>query len=86
MKTNLKPSRRFSAGHHLLKELEARHLTPADLAALMNCSTQIIQAIGNGTQNITARIADDLEKALGIPAHIWLELDKQYQLHMANKI
>lgn len=84
-KANPKPARRFPAGHHLLKELDARHLSQADLADIMDRPTKTINAIVNGTKEITIDTAYELEKALGIPANVWLELDKQYRLHMAEK-
>jgi len=45
----------------------------------MGRPAQAINEIVRGTKEITAETAIQLERVLGVPAHIWLGLEAEYQ-------
>ena len=47
----------------------------------MDQPIQVINEIIEGKKEITADTAIKLEKVLGTPAHIWLNLERDYQLN-----
>ena len=65
-------------GETLAEELAARKLSQAQLARQMGRPLQTINAICTGKKTITAQTALDLERALGIPARVWLGLQADY--------
>ena len=67
-------------GRILRRELEAREMTQAELAARMRRPPQVISDIVREKKAVTAETADGLEMALGMPAHIWLNLQSNYEL------
>ena len=72
-------------GELLAEELDARELTQKALAEAMGRSPQIVSEIVRGRTAITARTAIDLERALGIPAQFWLNLEASYRLALARR-
>ncbi|MBI4310365.1 MAG: HigA family addiction module antidote protein [Chloroflexi bacterium] len=75
----------ISPGEHLREEIGARGITQKELAHLMGRPPQVVSEICRGKREITAEIALDLERALETPAHIWMNLESQYQLRLARK-
>ena len=67
-------------GRILRRELKAREMTQAELAARMNRPPQVISDIVTEKKAVTAETADGLELVLGMPAHIWLNLQSNYEL------
>lgn len=67
-------------GRILRRELNARAMTQAELAARMNRPPQVISDIVTEKKAVTAETADGLELVLGMPAHIWLNLQSSYEL------
>ena len=71
-------------GELLAEELGARHMTQAELATRTGRPAQAVNEIVRGRKRITHETAIELEKALGIPAHIWTGLESAYQLALAR--
>ena len=71
-------------GEILADELAARTMTQVELAGRMGRPVQAINEIINGKKAITAATALELEKALGVPAHVWVNLQGQYELTQAR--
>ena len=71
-------------GEILAEELAARTMTQVELAARMGRPVQAVNEIINGKKAITAETALELEKALGVPAHVWVNLQGQYELTQAR--
>jgi len=71
-------------GEILAEELAARTMTQVELAAQMGRPVQAVNEIINGKKAITAGTALELEKALGVPAHVWVTLQGQYELTQAR--
>ncbi len=59
-------------------------MSQKELAELMSRPYQVISEIVRDKKRITAETALDLEQALGIPAHLWLNLEADYQLTKAR--
>ena len=72
-------------GELLAEELEARALTQKRLAEAMGRPPQAINEIVRGRKAITAETAVQLERALGIPARFWLNLQAAYDLALARQ-
>ena len=67
-------------GEALKEEIEARGMTPEELAGLCGEPVETIEAIFRGRQEITPDLAAKLEKAVaGIKASFWLNLEDSYQ-------
>jgi HTH-type transcriptional regulator/antitoxin HigA len=66
-------------GELLTETLEALDLSQAELARRMDRPVQAINEIARGTKEITPETAIQLERVLGVPAHVWLGLETEYQ-------
>ena len=71
-------------GEALAEELAARKLSQKALALKMRRPVQVVNEIVLGKKQIAAGTALDLERALGIPAEFWMNLEVGYQLTKAR--
>ena len=71
-------------GELLAEELEVREMTQRELAEAMGRPVQVINEIVRGKKAITAETAVQLEAALKIPAHLWLNMQSSYELKHAR--
>lgn len=71
-------------GEILAEELAARTMTQVELAGRMGRPVQAVNEIINGKKAITAATALELEQALGVPAHVWVNLQGQFELTQAR--
>lgn len=87
MNTQTLPAQPIHAGQVLKAELQARNLTQADLAEIIQRPTKTVNQIISGKLGITPDTAMQLSQALGITAETWLNLQSRYQLSQleANK-
>ena len=76
----LEPNVAIPPGEHLEEELEARGLTQRALAEALGRPPQMIREVIRGKKAVTADFALELEGEVGIPAHIWMNPEAQYQL------
>jgi HTH-type transcriptional regulator/antitoxin HigA len=83
-KTQGQPDLAIHPGEILAEELEARSMTQVELASQMERPVQAVNEIIKGKKAITAATALELEKALGVPAHVWVNLQGQYELTQAR--
>jgi len=67
-------------GKILLGSIKALSISQTELARRMDLPIQAINEIIKGKKEITADTAIKLEKVLGTPAYIWLNLERGYQL------
>lgn len=72
-------------GEVLLEELQYREMTQSALAKTMGRPLQVINGIVLGKKAITADTALQLERALGVSAELWMNLESSYQLAKARK-
>ena len=83
-KTQVQPDVAIHPGEILAEELEVRTMTQVELAGHMRRPVQVINEIINGKKAITAETALQLEQVLKTPAHVWLNLQAQYELTQAR--
>ncbi len=66
-------------GELLTETLETLNLSQSELARRMERPVQAINEIARGAKEITPETAIQLERVLGVPSHIWLGLETEYQ-------
>ena len=72
-------------GKFLADELEALDLTPTELAHALHVPPNRIYQILGGKRAITADTALRLSQWLGTSAELWLNLQKLYELRLAEQ-
>ena len=72
-------------GEILEEELEARGMTQRELAARLGRPAQAVNEIIKAKKAITPETALGLERALGIDAHFWVNLEATYRLTLARQ-
>lgn len=81
---NLTPFEPTHPGELLRDELEERKLTQAKLAAQIGVSPSLINEVIKGKRAVNTELALLLEAALGIDAHMWLNLQSDYNMQVAK--
>ena len=71
-------------GEILTDELKELNLTASELARLLDVPPNRITQILNGQRNITADTALRLARWLGTSPEFWLNLQKNYELRLAQ--
>ena len=71
-------------GMMIKDELKARMMTQKQLATEMGVNPSVLSETIHGKRSVSVAMATKLEKCLGIPAEIWLNLQSQYELDSAN--
>jgi len=64
--------------------LDAKGLTQIELARLRLRPAQAISEIVRGKKRITADMATELERELGLPAEVWLAFEATHALRKAR--
>ena len=72
-------------GEILEEEIAARGMTQKELAARLGRPAQAINEIIRGKKAITPETAIGLEKALGIDAWFWMNLEVDYRMTLARQ-
>jgi HTH-type transcriptional regulator/antitoxin HigA len=72
-------------GDYLLEVLRERGMTQAELARRLGRPLQPINEIAHGKKAITVQTALQLERVLGVPAHIWTGLEAEFRIALARK-
>jgi antitoxin HigA-1 len=72
-------------GEHLAEQLEALHMSAAALARQLKVPTNRITHILNGERAITGDTALRLGHFFGTSAEFWLNLQKIYELRVAER-
>lgn len=81
---NLTPFEPTHPGSLIRDELEARGMTQAKLAQQIGVRPSLLNEIVNGKRAVNTEMALLLEASLGIAAYIWLELQADYNMHVAK--
>ena len=71
-------------GRILQRELDARSMSQAQLAARTGLSTKHINLVIKGTAALSPDVAVTLEQILGTSAETWLQLEAAHQAHAAR--
>jgi len=72
-------------GELLAEEIEVRGMTQRELAERMGRPAQAINEMVRGKKAITAETAVQLEAVLGIPAHLWVNMQGAFDIHRARE-
>jgi addiction module HigA family antidote len=72
-------------GEILADELEELHMSAAELARTLHVPTNRITQIVNGERAVTADTALRLGRWLGTGPELWLNLQKAYELRLAEQ-
>ena len=80
-----KCARPIHPGEILKEEIEYRGISQGTLATQMGMSYKMLNHILNEHRPITTQTAMLFEAALGIPAHVMLGMQTDYDLHLANQ-
>ena len=75
----------FHPGEFIKDELEARGLSQQELADKMKVSKSEISLVINGHRDINVKLAILLEKALGIDAEVWMNLQVKYDIYKVKR-
>ena len=71
-------------GELIKDELKERGMTQKQLATEAGIKPSVLSETINGKRSISLSVAVALEKALGISADIWMNMQTQYDLDIAN--
>ena len=77
-------SRIPTPGEILGIELAARGWTQKKFAARIRRPPQVVSGIVRGVKRVTPATARNFAQALKIPAGVWLRLEADYRLHLAE--
>jgi len=73
-------------GEYLAEVLKEKGINQAEIAQRMGRPPQAINEIIAGRKAVTPDTALQLERALGVPAHIWTSLEARFQLIKARQL
>lgn len=72
-------------GEFLEETIEELGMSQAELANRLGRPVQAINEIIKGKKSITSATALELENVLGVPSHIWIGLESEYQIVLARQ-
>lgn len=81
---NLTPFQPTHPGQLIRDELEERKISQANLALQIGVSPSLLNEVINGKRAVNTQLALLLEAALGISAHIWLDLQADYNMQVVK--
>ena len=67
-------------GEFIKDEMSFRGVSQTEMALMMGIELPKFNKILNGTQRLTADVALKIEEVWGIPAHIYMDLQSQYEI------
>jgi HTH-type transcriptional regulator / antitoxin HigA len=73
------PNVAIPPGETLAEAIDALGISQAELARRAGRPPQVISEIIQGRKEITAETAIELERVVGIPAHLWVRLEADYR-------
>ena len=79
------PREPIHPGKFLADELDELNMTPTELALILHVPPNRIYQILNGKRAMTADTALRLSQWLGTSAEIWMNLQKLYELRLAEQ-
>jgi antitoxin HigA-1 len=71
-------------GQLIREELEEHHMTQAKLAEQIGVSSSLLNEVINGKRAVNTELALLIEAALGIAAHILLDMQSDYNMQVAK--
>jgi len=83
--TEYQPDLFVHPGAHLQELLEEQGMTQVELSRRTGRPIKTINEIIKGRVSITTETALQLERVFGIPAHFWVNLEKNYREYLARR-
>lgn len=83
-KNRLTPFAATHPGEMIKDELKERQMTQKQLAELTGIKPSVLSETINGKRSVSLNVAVALEKAFGIPADIWMNMQTNYDLDSAD--
>lgn len=83
-KKDIIPFKATHPGEMIKDEIKERGMTQKKLAELTGIKTSVLSETINGKRPVSLNVALALEKALDIPADIWMNMQTQYNIDSAN--
>ena len=83
-KESLTPFVATHPGEMIKDELKERKMTQKQLAAESGIKASVLSETINGKRSVSLNVAVALEKVLGVPADVWMNMQTQYDLDTAN--
>lgn len=84
MNNNITPFIATHPGEMIKDELKERKMTQKQLAEISGIKASVLSETINSKRSVSLNMAVALEKALEIPADIWMNMQNQYDLDSAN--
>lgn len=81
---NLSPFEATHPGELIKDKLHERKMTQKQLEELTGIKQSVIRETINGNRSMSLSFAVALERALGIPAEFWMNLQTQYNIDVVN--
>jgi addiction module HigA family antidote len=85
MKATFHPDYAAPPGEMLAETIEYLGITQTELARRMGRPLKTINEIIQGKAAVTADTALELERVLGVPAHLWMSMEANYREHLARQ-
>lgn len=83
-KENLTPFVATHPGEMIKDELKERNMTQKQLAAETGIKVSVLSETINGKRSVSLSVAVAIEKVLGVPADVLMNMQTQYDLDTAN--
>ena len=83
-KESLTPFVATHPGEMIKDELKERNMTQKQLAVESGIKASVLSETINGKRSVSLNVAVALEKVLGVPADVWMNMQTQYDLDTAN--
>ena len=83
-KESLTPFVATHPGEMIKDELKERNMTQKQLAAESGIKASVLSETINGKRSVSLNVAVALERVLGVPADVWMNMQTQYDLDTAN--
>lgn len=78
------PEHVLPPGATLQEVLDEKGMSQSDLARRTGLSAKHVNQIARGNAAVTAETAILIERATGVPAHVWANLESAYQVHRSR--
>jgi addiction module HigA family antidote len=76
----------FHPGEHIQEELDELSLSPEEIAERLGVPVDLMMAVLEGRQSVTAEFALRLGHFFGTSAQFWLNLQQQFDLEVAERL
>ena len=83
-KKDITPFKATHPGEMIKDEIKERGMTQKQLAEMTGIKASVLSETINGKRPVSLNVALALEKALDIPADVWMNMQTQFNIDSAN--